>query len=213
LSKCPTGTYKSGEICVETQQVVAPPASIACTKTPFLSAFKWLCNKQEDADTLLKGGADSTSYVGLEDQVCISDDPDTAMYYCEKLSDIKAKNGTLNMARADHKTTCSKLTKNFFDISNNMASILLMQSGMSNGSTQLSTVKDTLNSIYTQLNCASNPPSTALICSQLNTGASYIGDRSTNISSVLSNMTTIFQSAGEYRDSLRASMIKFQCSP
>jgi hypothetical protein len=222
LTKCPTGSFRSGEICVGTQQVIAAPASIACKKTPlvrrevvtgeFQGASKWLCDKQEDANTLLKGSGSAT-YVKSYDEVCISDDPDTAMYYCEKVSDIQAKNGTLNMARADHKTTCSKLTKNFFDISNNMASILLMQAGMSNGSTQLSTVKTTLNSIYTQLNCTSNQPSTATVCSELNTGANYIGDRSTNISSVLSSMTTIFQSAGEYRDSLRASMIKFQCPP
>jgi hypothetical protein len=222
LSKCAAGTTRNGEICVGTAPTIPPPASIACKKTPlirrevvtgeFQGASKWLCDKQEDANTLLKGSGSAT-YVKPFDEVCISDDPDTAMYYCEKKSDIDAKNGTLNMARADHKTTCSKLTKNFFDISNNMASILLMQAGMSNGSTQLSTVKTALNSIYTQLSCASNPPSTAAVCSQLNTGASYIGERSTNISGVLSSMTSIFQSAGEYRDSLRASMIKFQCPP
>jgi hypothetical protein len=213
VSQCPAGTYPNGEICLPDEQVVATPSSIKCVATPYLSGNKWLCDSQEDADELLNDPSKTTTYVGAADQVCVADDPTTGMYFCQSGADAKSNNGTLAMMRKDYKSTCAGVKKNYMDLSNNLTSLLLIQSGMNNGSTQLTSAQTALTSIYTQLNCASPPNAqVTALCTQIQAGAAAIGTDSSNISSVLSSITTPIQSAISSRDSLLASIKNFQCS-
>ena len=83
---------------------------------------------------------------------------------------------------------------------------------MSNGATQLTTAQTALRSIYSQLNCASPPNAqVTTLCNQIQAGATAIGQDSTDINSVLMNITMPIQAAMASRSSLLASIKNFQC--
>ena len=212
-TKCPEGTYPDGELCVPEQKVVAIPSTIKCISTAFGSSKKWLCDTEAAAAALLKDPSKTTSYVDPNDQVCIADDPTTNMYYCQSGADAKEKTGFLREIKMDYRATCDNVKKNYFDLSNNLTSLLLIQSGMSTGRDELARAKTALDSIYTQLNCA-NPASAQVtaICTQIQTGSTAIGIDSNDIGSVITNITAPIQAAISSRDSLLASITNFQCS-
>lgn len=212
-TKCPDGTYPDGELCVPNMKIVAAPSSIKCTSSVFGKAKKWLCDTQEAATTLLKDPSSTTSYVDPNDQVCIADDPTTSMYYCESGAEAKANTGFIKIVRNDYKATCDNVKKNYMDLSNNITSLLLIQSGVSTGRIQLANAKAALDSIHTKFNCAT--PSSlqvAAICQQIKAGSTAINTNSTNIGSILSDITTPIVDAMASRDSLLASIANFQCS-
>jgi hypothetical protein len=212
-TKCPEGTYPDGELCVPEEKVVPVPSTIKCKSSAFGAGKKWLCDKQEDAAALLIDPSPTTSYVDVNDQVCVAEDPTTSMYYCQSGADAKNKTGFIDKIKIDYKATCDNVKKNYIDLSNNITSLLLIQSGMTTGKDQLASARTALNGIYTKLNCA-NPTSTQVtaICTQIQSGATAIGTDSTDIGTVLANITTPIQAAMTSRDSLLASITNFQCS-
>jgi hypothetical protein len=212
-TKCPEGTYPDGQLCVPVAKVVSIPATIKCTSSPFGNKKKWLCDTAEMATALLKNPTPTTSYIDPEDQICVADDPTTNMYYCESGADAKENTGFMGKVRMNYKATCDNVKKNYMDLSNNITSLLLIQSGMTTGRDQLAAAKTSLDSIYTKLNCA-NPASAQVtaICTRIQTGATAIGTDSTDIGTVLANITTPIQAAMTSRDSLLASITNFQCS-
>lgn len=212
VSKCPDGTYPDGELCVSKMKVVAAPSSIKCVSSAFGNYKKWTCDTNEDAAALLKNPSNDTTYVDPADQVCIAEESDAGMYYCQSGEEAKTNSNTIMTVKGNYAKTCANIKKNYIDLSNNLTSLILIQSGMSNGSTQLTTAKLTLNSIYTQLNCAAPTTQMAGLCTQINNGATAIGTDSTNISSVLANITPSIQAAMSSRDSLLSSITNFKCN-
>jgi hypothetical protein len=213
VSKCPDGTYPDGELCVSKMKVVAAPSTIKCLSSAFGNYKKWICDTNEDVAALLKNPSSDTTYVDPADQVCIADESDAGMYYCQSGEEAKTNSNTITTVKGNYAKTCANIKKNYIDLSNNLTSLILIQSGMSNGSTQLTTARTALNNIYTQLNCA-NPPNTQIggLCTQINNGATAIGTDSTNISSVLANITPSIQAAMSSRDSLLSSITNFKCN-
>jgi hypothetical protein len=165
------------------------------------------------AAELLKKPTPTTSYVDPNDQVCVADDPTTNMYYCESGADARANTDLIGTIRTNYKATCANVKKNYMDLSNNITSLLLIQSGMTTGKDQLAAAKTSLDGIYTRLNCA-NPSSAQVtaICTRIQAGATAIGTDSTDIGSVLAKITGPIQDAMTNRDSLLASIKNFQCS-
>jgi hypothetical protein len=212
VTKCPAGTYPDGELCVADEQVVPVPASIQCTSSPLGAYKKWMCDTSDMAAALLKDPSATTTYVAPNDQVCVADDPTTKMYYCQSGADAKAGTGAINTMRSDYSKTCSNVTKNYLDLSNNITSLLAIQSGMSTGSSQLQTAATALSSIYTQLNCATpaNAQVSAL-CAQIQAGVTAISTDSTNVSGALTNITGPIQTALNTRTSLLTSIANFNC--
>ena len=213
ISKCPEGTFPDGELCVSKIKVITPPSSIKCVSSAFGSFKKWTCDTSAGAAELLKDPSSTTTYVDPADQICIADDSDAGMYYCQSGAEAKEGTRALDIVRNDYSKTCSNVKKSYMDLSNNLTSLLLIQSGMTNGSTQLTTAKTALDSILTQLNCET-PPNTrvAALCTQIRNGSTAIGTDSTNISSVLSNITPSIQAAMTSRDSLLSSIANFKCN-
>jgi hypothetical protein len=213
ISKCPEGTYPDGELCVSKIKVVTAPSSIKCVSSAFGNYKKWTCDTNADATALLKDPSSTTTYVDPADQVCIADDSDAGMYYCQSGAEAKEGNRALDIVRNDYSRTCSNVKKSYTDLSNNLTSLLLIQSGMTNGSTQLTAARTALESISTQLNCTAPPNArVAALCQQIRSGSTAIGTDSTNISSVLSNITPSIQAAMSSRDSLLSSITNFKCN-
>ena len=212
VSKCPEGTYPNGEICTTSIKVVAAPPSIQCVSSAFGSKKKWVCDKSEDVANLLKDPSSITTYVDPGDQICVSDDADTGMFYCQSGEEAKANSGTINTIRTAHTKTCDNITKSYVDLSDNLTSLLLIQSGMTNGSTQLTSATTALDAIHTQLNCASPPNTqTTTLCNAIRSGSTQISSGSTNISSVLRNITPSIQAALNTHNSLFTSIQNFKC--
>jgi hypothetical protein len=213
VSKCPAGTYPNGELCMADQQVVPVPSTIKCTSKPYLNGKKWLCDTQADADLLLKDPSSTTSYVGAKDQICVSDDPSLGMYYCQSGEEAKENTGSADTLRTNHNNTCASMKKNYLDLSGSLTSLMLIQSGMYDGTNKLNTAQTSLNNIYSQLNCTS--PANAQVgtlCNQIKAGSTAIGKDASNITNVLVNITVPIQAALESRSSLLASIGKFQCT-
>ena len=212
-TKCPEGSYADGQLCVPGEEIIPIPSSITCISSPFKDKKKWLCDTPEAAAALLKNPSKTTSYVDPNDQVCVADDPSTNMYYCESGADAKENTGFIGKIRTDYRATCDNVKKNYMDLSNNITSLLLIQSGMTTGKDQLAAAKTSLDGIFTKLNCA-NPSSAQVtaICNQIRAGSIAIGTDSTDIGSVLTTITKPIQDAMTSRDSLLASITNFQCS-
>ena len=211
-TKCPAGTYPDGDLCVPEEKVVMPPANIGCTSSPYGTAKKWFCTSGENAAALLKDPSPTTTYVDPTDQVCVSDDPTTNMYFCESGADAKGKTGALDNIRSNYNATCDNVKKNYLDLSNNITTLLLIQSGMGTGKDKLALTKTTLNDIYTKLNCTTPSTQISSVCNNIKTAVTTIGTNSTNIGDVLTNITTPIQAAVTAQASLLASMTNFQCS-
>lgn len=213
VTKCPSGSYQSGGLCVPGKEIVAPPSTIKCVSTMIGNAKKWLCDSSDDADSLTSDPSPNTAYVNLKDQICVADDDTTKMYYCQSAADAKDNTNYMATIRKNYSSTCNNVMKNYVDLSNNITSLTLIQSGMTSSRTKVVEIKTTLDNIHRQLNCSSPvSPKVSAICNQISNASSAVNNNSSNIGSILINITTPIQAALSSRDSLLASIRNFQCS-
>jgi hypothetical protein len=213
ISKCPDGTYPNGELCITVKKKIPPPATIRCTSSLFGNVTKWFCESETAAANLVKDPSLITTYVEMKDEVCVTNDPTTKMYFCQSVADIRNNTGFGDKLQSDYYSTCDNVKKNYFDLSNNLTSLILIQSGMGTGRDQLAGAKTALNNIYTSLICdRPSSPQVSAMCTQIQTGANAIGSDSTSIGTVLTNLMPSIQAAVTSRNSLLASITKFQCS-
>jgi len=212
-TNCPDGTYPDGELCVSVKKKITPPTTIGCTSSRFGTVTKWFCESETAAASLVKDPSTTTSYVEIKDEVCVTDDPTTKMYFCQSVADIKKNTGFGDKLRSDYDSTCDNVKKNYFDLSNNITSLLLIKSGMTTGKDQLAAARTALNNIYTSLICdRPSSPQVSAMCTQIQNGATAIGSDSTDIATVLTAITPSIEAALNSRDSLLASISNFQCS-
>ena len=211
VSKCPDGTYPDGELCQANERVVPPSSNVKCISTAYGSAKKWLCDTLDDAEVLLKSPSPGTNYVANADQVCVADDPTTGMYFCVSGTEAKAGLDGTTLKSKDYNTTCSNLQKNYTDLSNSLTTLLLIQSGMQNGKTQLGSASTALKNIYDKMGCASPPADKAKLCTQILTASNSVGNNSSDVGGILANLTPKIQTAIGSRDELLAQKGKFQC--
>lgn len=212
-TNCPDGTYPDGELCIPVKKKIIPLTTIGCTSSQFGNVKKWFCESETAAANLVKDPSTTTTYVEIKDEVCVTDDPTTKMYFCQSVADIKKNTGFGDKLRSDYDSTCDSVKKNYLDLSNNITSLLLIQSGMTTGKDQLAAARTALNNIYSSLFCDTpSSPKVSGMCTQIKNGATAIGSDSTNIGTVLTNLMPSIQAAVNSRDSLLASISNFQCS-
>ena len=145
------------------------------------------------------------------DKVCVTDDPTTKMYYCVSGAEAKiSTEGLLGMGK-DYKNTCSKITKTYADLSNNLTNLIKIQNGMSGGGTQLGSASQSLTSIYGQMNCTAATDKKAKLCAQIKSAAETVGSNSSDITKILAVITPQLSRAMESRDTLFGYKSKFQC--
>jgi hypothetical protein len=212
-SKCPEGSSPDGDICIPELKVVplTSAAQISCTSSPYLQGKKWMCASPVDLTSLLTNPTPTTTYVGPKDQLCVKTDNTTMMYFC--MTAAEAVNGldAITSLQTDFAKTCQTITKSYIDLSNSLTNLVKIQNGMQNGSAQLGTARDSLNSIYNQMNCGTASGNKVNLCNQIRNAASTVG---TNSSDVLTKLTSIIPkltSALGSRDSLLGYKTKFQC--
>jgi hypothetical protein len=214
VSKCPDGTAPDGELCVNQMKVVPipPEEEIKCKSTPHLDSKKWLCESSDDLTALLTNPTPITSYVSATDQVCVTDDPTTKMYYCVSGAEAKiSTEGLLGMGK-DYSNTCSKINKTYTDLSNNLTNLVKIQNGMNGGGTQLGSASQSLTSIYTQMNCTAATDKKAKLCAQIKAAAETVGSNSSDVTGTLRVITPQIASALQSRDILFGYKSKFQCN-
>lgn len=163
LHPCEDGYAEDGDYCEPIATKVNLPSTIKCTQTPYTystkyygsrntpiptSVTKWLCDSEDDQTMLLEGPTGSSiirgtsSYVNKNDVVCYADDASTGMYYCQTVYD--AINNPDNTKIENHSTTCDSMTKAYFDLSNNLTSLISARTTANNASAQMMAIKGTL---------------------------------------------------------------------
>jgi len=213
VSKCPDGSAPDGELCVNQMNVVPVPsdAGIMCTSSAYQTSKKWMCDSSDDVTKLLTNPTSTTTYVSQTDQVCMTEDPTTKMYYCVSGAEAKVSiDGLLAMGK-DYDNTCSKITKTYTDLSNNLTNLIKIQNGMRGGGAQLGSASQSLTSIYGQMNCAAATGTKANLCSQIKAAASTVGSNSSDITTTLAAITPQISRAMGSRDTLLGYKSKFQC--
>ncbi len=218
VSKCPSGTYAKGELCVSEKTVVPMPASVSnCIATPYGNYKKWLCDKSSDicaatceATKLLKDPTNDTTYVDPNDQVCVSDDPTLKMYYCETGEVAKVRGPSASEARDSYDSSCDNLIKNYTDLSGALNTIATIKEDMLYGKTTIGGAQTSLESVYTNL-CATITPANTSICSKINTAKASIKDDYDSVSLALNNAISPIHQALDSRNSLRYELYKFKC--
>jgi hypothetical protein len=163
LHPCEDGYAEDGDYCEPVATKVDLPSTINCVQTPYTystkyygsgtrptSVTKWLCDSEDDQTMLLEGPTGSSiisgtnAYVNKNDIVCYADDSSTGMYYCQTVFD--AINNPDYTKIDNHSTTCDSMTKAYFDLSNNLTSLLSAQTTANSASVQMMGIKMTLES-------------------------------------------------------------------
>jgi hypothetical protein len=213
VSKCPDGSAPDGELCIGQAKVVdlLSSAGINCTSSPYQTSKKWLCDSSSDLVSLMTDPSPTTTYVSPTDQVCVTDDPTTKMYFCITGAEAKMNINPLDTAGADFNTTCATITKRYTDLSNNLTNLLKIQAGMQNGSAKLSDASSSLTKIYNQISCSAATGSKATLCNQIQTAASYVGNNASNVSTTLNKVIPSLQKALDSRSELLGFKTNFQC--
>jgi hypothetical protein len=208
VSSCPDGTYPDGNICSSRKQIVSPPSSIKCISTKFGAVNKWLCDSQDDANALINGKSKNVGYANPDDQICVSDDPTTAMYFCQTLTEALNESTTSANIQNNYKATCGTLMKTYMDLSNNLMNLNVIRASITDGSTTLEAATTGLNSVYTQLKCTTAPANSQIqtLCTQIQQGMNTISADSTTVKAQLDRFISTITSLLDARSNLHASI-------
>ncbi len=208
VSSCPDGTYPDGNICSSRKQIVSPPSSIKCISTKFGAVNKWLCDSQDDANALINGKSKNIGYANPDDQICVSDDPTTAMYFCQTLTEALNESTTSANIQNNYKATCGTLMKTYMDLSNNLMNLNVIRASITDGSTTLEAATTGLNSVYTQLKCTTAPANSQIqtLCTQIQQGMNTISADSTTVKAQLDRFISTITSLLDARSNLHASI-------
>jgi hypothetical protein len=219
VSKCPGGTFAKGGLCVSEKTVVPLPAgTTACIVTAYGSYKKWLCDKSSDtcsgaceAAKLLKDPDANTTYVDPKDQVCVSDDPTTKMYFCQTGAVAKLGNAGIAESRTSYNGTCDNLSKNYTDLSGALNTIANIKENLLYGRVTIGRARDSLQSVYTNLNCTTSTVNEA-ICVKVLAGRNAIGTNYTSVDTALTAAIAPIQEALDSRNFLRNQLYNFRCA-
>jgi hypothetical protein len=209
ISSCPEGTYPDGNTCSPTKQIVPTPGGIKCISTKFGAVNKWLCDSQEDANMITEGPSNkNTAYANLNDQICISDDPTTAMYFCQTVAEALSDSTTSATIQNNYKATCDNLVKTYMDLSNNLMNLSVIRASITDGSTTLAAATTGLNSVYTQMKCATAPANSQIqsLCTEIQRGMNIIGADSTTVKTQLDRFIATITSLLGARSNLQTSI-------
>jgi len=213
VSKCPDESYPDGELC-SSQVVIAPfstRSEINCTPTNFLSSTRWLCESQKDMTSLLTKAPKNTSYVDPKDEVCVTESATTRMFYCVTGAQAMEGVDALKTIKLDFGKTCTSITKNYVDLSNNLTNLIKIQNGMKDGGTRLGSASDSLNGIYNQMSCGGASGAKATLCDQIQKAAVSVRNNSSDVTTTLSTVIPSLTTALGTRESLLVYKSKFQC--
>ena len=213
VTKCPDGSAPDGDLCVPQMQIVdlKTDANINCLSSAYQGSKKWMCESADDFKALVTNPTPTTTYISPTDQICVTESSTTKMYFCITGAEAKSGLNPLTSMKPDFNKTCQSITKSYRDLSNNLTNLIKIRDGMQDGSTKLGTAKNSLNSIYGQMNCASASGTKATLCSQIQTAASSIGTNSSDVTTTLDTVIPKLEEALNSRDSLLGYKSKFQC--
>jgi hypothetical protein len=211
VTKCPDKTAPDGEFCKEKMKVVDIPSDIKCTSSPYKSSKKWLCETPTDYTSLITNPTSITTYVSPTDEVCVTEDPTTKMYFCVTGAEAKAGKKPIESIGADFAVTCSTITKRYVDLSNNLTNLIKIQNGLRGGSTSLGSASTSLSNIYNQMGCSGASGSKETLCTQIQNASNSVRNNASSVSTTLSTVIPSLERALETRTNLLGFKQKFQC--
>jgi hypothetical protein len=216
--------------CEPIIEKITPPAAIKCTERPYitttisvsgssksLQASKWLCDTYDDADALFAGPAKGSTvdtyvgttqtYVGPNDMVCTTDDPNIGMYYCQSVDDHA--NAVPDTQPENYKITCDNLTKAYLDLSNNLTILMEAKTTATDTSAHTAAIEATLRSVIGQMcgSTGSGGSSCTSLWTYLNALNTNIGSGTGGVSGILNPINVAVSS----QNSLRAMLTDMKC--
>jgi hypothetical protein len=211
VTKCPIGTAPDGELCKENLKVVDIPNTIKCTSSPYNSFKKWLCETPSDYATLIKNPTNITTYVSPKDEVCVTEDPTTKMYFCVTGAEAKAGKNPLQSIGSDFALSCSTITKRYTDLSNNLTNLIKIQNGLRGGSIGLDSASTSLSNIYNQIGCNGASGTKGTLCTQIQNASNSVRNNASSVTTTLNAVIPSLQRALDTRTNLFGFKTKFQC--
>ena len=211
VTKCPDKTAPDGEFCKENMKVVDIAKDIKCTSSPYKSSKKWMCETPDDFKLLVTNPTRITTYVSPTDEVCVTEDPTTKMYFCVTGAEAKKGKKPLETIGVDFSVTCSTITKRYTDLSNNLTNLIKIQNGLRGGSTSLGSASTSLANIYNQIGCNGASGSKGTLCTQIQNASNSVRNNASSVSTTLSTVIPSLEKALETRTNLYGFKTKFQC--
>jgi hypothetical protein len=227
---CGSGYTEDGDYCQPIVSTLELPSNINCVKTPYTystkydtagatptSVTKWLCDSDYDQYMLLQGPSGSSvitgtsAYVNPNDIVCYADDSSTGMYYCQSVSD--AINQVDDTGRTDYSTSCDSMTKAYFDLSNNLTTLLSAKTTARNASAQTAAIQITLQTVVDQLCGAGSSSGSSPTCSSLRTQLAALSSNINSGSGAISGILSPITVATSSRDNLVTLLRAMKCCP
>ena len=229
LHPCEDGYAEDGDYCEPVATKVDLPSTINCVQTPYTystkyygsgtrptSVTKWLCDSEDDQTMLLEGPTGSSiisgtnAYVNKNDIVCYADDSSTGMYYCQTVFD--AINNPDYTKIDNHSTTCDSMTKAYFDLSNNLTSLLSAQTTANSASVQMMGIKMTLESTIGKMcGTGSGSGSSSGTCNTLRTLLNSLHSNINSGSGAISGVLSPINVAIASRDNLIGLLRNAKC--
>lgn len=236
--KCDTGFNRNGDFCEPTAATAAWPGTnangssingINCKTMPYnaitdpssgsvtKNTKKWLCESYDDLNALLagnmsSGGSASVIYVDQDDLVCVTDDPTTAMYYCQTVPE--AVNSATDTKRDDFNSTCDQLVKAYYDLSNNLDILSGANKTATTASAQMRALYNTLQTVSNTLcpTSTGSKGSSGIDCAAMRAKLLALQTNMNVGSSISGSINNPMNTAAQYQNTLITQMNRYHCS-
>lgn len=186
------------------------------------TARRWTCANRAFADRMFTGpGNSDETYLGRDDVVCFTDNPETKTFYCRSAQEFR--NGEdYSAALADsYESSCNIMSQALTDLSGAITTISNIEGGLRNGAQTIGDAASTLNQVYTKYNCSNATPEMKAMCNVLEASRNKVLASSQAISStnptpgnegVLNAVLAPMAQAKASREDIVGTMKKIQCA-
>jgi hypothetical protein len=186
------------------------------------TAKRWSCANRAFADRMFNGpGNAEETYLGDDDTVCFTDNPETKTFYCRSVQEFRNGEDYSAELASSYERSCNIMSQALIDLSGGMTTINNIEGGLRNGSATIGQAANTLDQVYTKLNCSNATPEMKAMCNVLEVSRNKVLASSQAISStdptpgkegILNQVLAPMTQAAASRAAIRDTMSKIQCA-
>ena len=183
------------------------------------SARRWTCENRAFADKLFAGpGNSDETYLGRDDVVCFTDNPETKTYYCRSAQEYRNGEDYSSELADSYEKSCNLMGQALTDLSGAMTTIQNIQGGLETGAKTIGDAASTLDQVYTKYNCRSATPEMKAMCNVIDASrAKIMGSSQAIISTEVGKegaytaVMAPLAAAKSSREAILGTMTKIQC--
>jgi hypothetical protein len=183
------------------------------------AAKRWTCANRAFADRMFAGPGNSDEvYLGRDDVVCFTDNPETKTYYCRSTQEYRNGEDYTSDLADSYDKSCNVMSQALADLSGAITTIENIKGGLESGAKTIGDAASTLNQVYTKYNCSSATPEMKAMCNVLEASRAKVMASSQAISSTEAGKEGIYNvvlapmaAATSSRETILGTMRKIQC--